>query len=114
MWLMAEGVRIGGIYMNRLEFLLLRLLWTRLRPLSSPPREIVLVEVPLVIADFRCRARIGNGGVRNPLSSVVFIQEIANSNEIVEFGSIMYNLFENCVDDRWRPGVLSGPYPPPL
>lgn len=113
MWLMAEGVRIGGICVNRLEFLLLRLLWTRLRSLSSP-REIVLVEVPLVIAEFRCRARIGNGGVRNPLSSVVFIQEIANSNEIVEFGSIMCNLFENCVDDRWRPGVLSGPYPPPL
>jgi len=70
---MAEGARIGGTCVDRLEFLFLRPLWMRLWPLSSPPRQIVLVEAPLVIAEFSWRARIGNGGVRNPSSFVVFI-----------------------------------------
>lgn len=48
------------------------------------------------------------------MSFVVFTQEIADRNEIVEFGSIMYDLFENRIDDRWRPRVLGGPYPPLL
>ena len=109
---MAEGARRGGICVERLDFLFFWLLRTRLWSLTSPPRQIVLVEAPLVIAEFGCRARIGNGGVRNPLSFVVFIQEIADSNEIV--GCITCNLFENRINDRRRPGVLGGPYPPPL
>ena len=53
-------------------------------------------------------------GVRDALSFVVFIQEIVDRNEIIEFGGIMNNLFENHIDDRWRPCVLGGAYPPPL
>ena len=60
------------------------------------------------------RGQIGNGGVRNVLSFVVFIQEIGDRNEIIEFGSIMDDLFENCIDDRWRPCVLGCPFPQPL
>ena len=62
----------------------------------------------------RVRVQIGNGGVRNSLPFVVFVQQIADRNEIVEFRGILHDLFENCIDDRWRPGVLSGPYPPPI
>lgn len=57
----------------------------------------------------RMRVQISNGRVRNPLPFVVFVQEIADRNEIVEFRGIMHDLFENCIDDGWRPGVLSGP-----
>jgi hypothetical protein len=52
--------------------------------------------------------------VRNPLSFVVFVQEIADLDEVVEVGRIKHDLFKNRIDDKWRPGVPSGPYSPPL
>lgn len=68
----------------------------------------------VAVFSWRVRGQISNGGVRNALSFVVFIQEIVDRNEIIEFGGIMDDLFENCIDDRWRPCVLGGPYPPPV
>ena len=68
----------------------------------------------VAVFSWSVRGQIGNGGVRNALSLVVFIQEIADRNEIIEFGSIMDDLFEDCIDDRWRPCVLGGVYPPPV
>ena len=66
----------------------------------TPLCHCELVEVPFMVTELGWWLWVVDKKVRNLLSFVGSIREIAAPNEVVPFGSITYNLFKNRVYNR--------------